>query len=59
MKKTKLYSILLFIVILIIWEAFVRIKDISQIILPTPSDIAMNLVQHFQIFLPSHYRNIH
>lgn len=48
MKKTKLYSILLFLVMLIIWEGFVRIKDISQIILPTPSDIAVNLVQHFQ-----------
>lgn len=48
MKKPKLYSILLFIVILIIWEAIVRIKGISQIILPTPSDIAVNLVQHFQ-----------
>ncbi|MGJ9385008.1 ABC transporter permease [Salipaludibacillus sp. CF4.18] len=48
MKKMKLYSILLFLVMLIIWEGVVRIKDISQIILPTPSDIAFNLVQHFQ-----------
>ncbi|MBP3951927.1 ABC transporter permease [Bacillus suaedae] len=54
MKKTSVYSLSIFIIILVIWEATVHLRDISQIILPSPSAVAMNLVQHTQsgYFLP-------
>ncbi|KHF41904.1 ABC transporter permease [Halalkalibacter okhensis] len=48
MKMTKVYSLLLFLFLLIIWEAVVQIKDISKIILPAPTAIGANLIQHFQ-----------
>lgn len=45
MKRTRLYSILLFVFILITWEGVVRVKGISKLILPAPSEIGINLVQ--------------
>lgn len=54
MKKTSVYSLSIFIIILVIWEAVVHLRDISQIILPSPSAVAMNLVQQTKsgYFLP-------
>ncbi|MFA9560439.1 ABC transporter permease [Evansella sp. AB-rgal1] len=48
MKKTRVYSLSLFIMILVIWEAAVHLRDISKIILPPPSAVVMNLIQNFQ-----------
>ncbi|MDT8862905.1 ABC transporter permease [Alkalihalobacillus sp. MEB130] len=48
MKMTKLYSCLIFIFTLVVWEMVVRVKEISKIILPAPTAIAANLIQHFQ-----------
>lgn len=43
MKKSYIYSIVLFISLLILWEMIVKIKNISPLILPTPTTIAENL----------------
>ncbi|MGI8383866.1 ABC transporter permease [Robertmurraya sp. P23] len=43
MKKIYLYSTLLFISLLILWEMIVKVKKISPLILPTPTTIAENL----------------
>ncbi|WP_332690888.1 ABC transporter permease [Halalkalibacter lacteus] len=48
MKKTRIFSFLLFIIMLITWEFVVQVKGISKIILPAPTTIAANLFQHFQ-----------
>ncbi|MCM3601358.1 ABC transporter permease [Robertmurraya korlensis] len=43
MKKIYLYSTLLFISLLILWETIVKVKKISPLILPKPTTIAENL----------------
>ncbi len=43
MKKIYLYSTLLFIFLLIMWEMIVKVKKISPLILPKPTKIAENL----------------
>ncbi|WP_332634487.1 ABC transporter permease [Halalkalibacter flavus] len=48
MKVTKIYSLLLFLVLLVFWEVVVHVKNISKIILPAPTAIGANLIQHFQ-----------
>jgi NitT/TauT family transport system permease protein len=48
MKKNRVYSLLLFIIILVIWELVVQVKGISKIVLPAPTNIGANLFQHFQ-----------
>ncbi|WP_227935504.1 ABC transporter permease [Alkalihalobacillus deserti] len=48
MKKTRIYSLLLFVFVIVVWESIVRIKEVSKLILPAPSDIGVNLYQHFQ-----------
>lgn len=47
MKYAKLFSFLLLIGIVLIWELFIHVKNISSLILPAPSEIAENLVQNF------------
>ncbi|MFC0473454.1 ABC transporter permease [Halalkalibacter kiskunsagensis] len=48
MKRTKIYSLLIFIIMLFTWEFIVHVKGISKIILPAPTDIVVTLVKHFQ-----------
>ncbi|WP_017727915.1 ABC transporter permease [Halalkalibacterium ligniniphilum] len=48
MKRTKIYSLLLLIALLGLWEGIVRIREISALILPAPSAIVLSLVQHFR-----------
>lgn len=43
MKKIYLYSTLLFICLLILWEMIVKVKKISPLILPKPTTIGENL----------------
>lgn len=44
MKKIYLYSTLLFISLLILWEMIVKVKKISPLILPKPTTIGENLI---------------
>lgn len=46
MKRSSMYSLLLFIVILIAWECIVMIKEVPELILPKPSVIIHNLTMH-------------
>ncbi|UTR10164.1 ABC transporter permease [Evansella sp. LMS18] len=48
MKMAKIYSFMLFLLMLLIWEAVVQLKEIPKIILPAPTAIGANMVQHFQ-----------
>jgi NitT/TauT family transport system permease protein len=46
MKRSFLFSILLFVVVLVIWESTVEIKQVPELILPKPTVIAENLFSH-------------
>ncbi|WP_246050002.1 ABC transporter permease [Aquibacillus sediminis] len=46
MKPTMIYSVLLFILLLTIWELVVTVKNIPELILPKPTAIWMNLMTH-------------
>jgi NitT/TauT family transport system permease protein len=46
MKRSLLFSILLFMILLMVWELTVRIKQIPELILPKPSVIVESLFIH-------------
>jgi NitT/TauT family transport system permease protein len=48
MKKTKFYSFLLLLFLLVIWEGLVKGLDIPLLILPPPTNIALNLLENLQ-----------
>jgi NitT/TauT family transport system permease protein len=57
-KRAAVYSLLIFVVFLVLWQAIVRVFDISPYILPTPTALAGRLVHEFEPGPASMYGDI-
>lgn len=48
MKRTYWYALALFVLLLAIWESFVILFHVRELILPRPSAIALNLIENME-----------